>query len=387
MRNLFAAWAALLLLLSAPRAARAQAGWEDEGGKKVSVFAGLAAGYDTNPRRSESAEADSLLEFRAGLGFQTSGLSRNFALRYKYRENRYTSRPELDSEGHELDLALGAGAGKVKFSLKGDYKISSEPTDIEIVGLLDSHGYSLRPRFNFDLGKTGLVLGYSLRGVRYLDSEYDHLDHTSSALNLGAEFKFAPARAVTVNADFGGVDYVPGARSDYSSSHLAVGMRLESPRRSGLEFALGVNSLTDFAAAPSLARTEVTALVRSTFVLKQERANLELGLKRIAEPAATADYKRVTAAMVRYSHSGGGRLSLIAGARLEFAEFLGELDPGSPPNLSRTILDTGLGCEIGRRSGLHGRLYLLISYENRTGERPKDAYDRLRTVAGIGVVY
>jgi hypothetical protein len=62
-------------------------------------------------------------------------------------------------------------------------------------------------------------------------------------------------------------------------------------------------------------------------------------------------------------------------------------DAGSPDSLSLMLVDVGLQLEIGSPNKTHGRAFLTLEQEMRTGSSSSFEYDRIRLLLGVALVY
>ncbi len=135
-------------------------------------------------------------------------------------------------------------------------------------------------------------------------------------------------------------------------------------------------------------KDDVFALVRyrSALAAREGRSALELTYARGGEAAATADCKTVSRIQVRYSETPKPRLGWSIAVSSSKADYVNP-DLSTSGSLFWFSADAGLQIEIGPQKRTHGRFYVTLGYETRSGELPADDYSRLRALTGMALVY
>jgi len=362
--------------------------------KRISVFAGVSSGWDSNVPRSEDADGDTFMQTLAGLGLQFGNGRSKFELRYQARQETFSSLSTYDLSENVFLAGLDVGAEKLRLSLRGEFAELADPVDLETLTLplLERTRTAWAPELSLEMGKVELGVGYSSKSVAYDDPAFADLDFTESALS--AELRFGgrgkPSRFY-MHWDSGQMDYTEDTNSDFSFQRLYLGWRGERGASGegpalALELGAGASTVDDFSLAPSLSEQGLFALLRTTFLFGGGRSSLMLACTSGPEAAATADYKDVLRAMVRLSRMANRRWGWSVGARIENAEFANP-DPSSPESLSLLVAEAGLQIEIGSPQKTHGRFYVLFSSESRTGNTAAFDYDRTRFLAGFALVH
>ena len=352
-----------------------------EGDKLISIFQGVALGLDTNVRRaSTGAEEDIVTQILVGASFAAGGQRSRFDLQAQYRQDSYAELSDLDFDETQVMLAAFAGTDRFRIRFLGAYETLVDPTDVEVVELLERTRISCAPGVDFEFGAVGLGFGYSSKGLDYADPLYDKLDLEQEVWTGELRWILRQTRQVFVHYEVGDVDYLSALTHNFEWQRCYLGVRTESPRKSGFEIALGVDMIDKYGVT-----AEPYALVRGTAVLGGGRSIVDALASHGTEAAVDADFKRATRLMVRYTRKAGSRLGLTVSVSGENDDLHRTTRLSDPLRL--VSVDAGLNLEIGSPGKVHGRLYLTFGHESRTAPAAADEYDRLRLLAGVALVY
>ncbi len=353
--------------------------------KLVNVEFGVFYGTDTNVSRAPGGAEldDSFIRLLGGVAFATGNERRRFDLRIQATTDTYSELSQFDLEEVKVLLGLQSDMSTILMSLRAEYAMLADPTDIEFTDLLERTRMSLMPNLDIRLGKKlELSVGYSLKSSDY-EGLFDYLDYDQTALVTEVRLgKSEGGRQVFAHFDKGEFKYGPGVRDDddFKFDRVYGGLRTEASR-SAHELAVGMNNLD----AGTLPESEIYVTYRSTFQLGETRALL-LGVARGPEAAANADYKVSTRILASYRHEVNTRWGWSIKVGNEMADFVNQ-DPAYPPDLSRLTVTAGVAAGVGSPDRMRGRLYLNAGYEKRDG--PTGAYDyaRVRMTAGLSLLY
>lgn len=383
------AWSGLLAaaLVGLPGAARAGqpsgAGTGlTEGDKLVSVFAGVAMGMDTNVRRaSAGAEEEGFVtQLLVGASFAAGGQRSRLDLRAQYRHDSYAELSDLNFDETQVMLAAFAGTDRFRVRFLGAYEMLVDPTDVEVVELLKRTRISYAPWVDFEFGTMGFGFGYSAKSLDYVDPLYDKLDLEQEAWTGEVRWILRQTRQVFARYEVGDVDYLRVTTHNFEWQRFYLGMRMESPRKSGFEIAIGADAIEKYGVT-----AELYTLVRGTAVLGGGRSIVDVLVSHGTEAAVDADFKRATRLLVRYTRKAGSRLGWTVSVSGENDDLYRSTRLSDP--LRFVSVDAGLNLEIGSPGKVHGRFYLTVGHESRTAPVAADEYDRFRLLAGVALVY
>ena len=268
-------------------------------------------------------------------------------------------------------------------SLRAEYAILADPTDIELTDLAERTRMTILPNVDVRLGETmELALGYAIKSTDY-DGALSYLDYDEGALT--AEFRLGRregGRQLFVHFDSGEFEYGPGIRDDrdFEFDRFYGGLRTETSR-STHELAVGTSSVD----VTTLPGSELYATYRSTFRLNESRTLL-VGVARGPEAAAGAEHKVATRLLASYRQQVNTRWRWSVDLGHESAELMTP-DPGYPTDLSRLTIDAGAAMDVGSPDRMRGRAYATFGYETRSGPDASFDYGRLRVLLGLALVY
>lgn len=360
---------------------------EDE--KRLYLEFGAFLGTDSNVRRSPevSEQSDAALQLLGGARLAAGSERSRYDLGVQARSVRYF---ELDDFNHtELRALFGAqyDTGKLLGALRGAYISLADPTDIEITDPLERKRVVLAPKVDVKFTpKLELELSYTLRSLEYDDADYQFLDNEDTALGIELRWGRRDLQWLFVRFNDGKVDYAEDVRKDFDYGGVHAGWRAEMAR---FELELGVG--TSSVEGVGFSEDDTNYYVRSTLMLGENRS-IQLGVVRNLEAASNADYKAATRLLVRYSHRINDRWGWSFRASTESSDYTGQ-DPGYPASLDHMSLGGGIQRELGSPGRMHGRLYVTVAYEKRSGAPSSFDYDpssfdyeRMRIFAGVTFV-
>ena len=356
-----------------------------EESKRLDVFLGVAVGHDSNPSRATSAneEDDVAIEGMAGIVLRRGNTRLDYHLSAEARAERYGDLDRVDVEEDQLNGGVHWATRKVGLEFTGRVAHLADPVDVETLGfeLLERTEVFYRPQAGFRSGKAELGVGYRVNSVDYEGNLLKDLDHEDSAL----EFEFCwgepPKGQYFFHLDSGSVDYEMldpwRPRYDFDYRKIYVGWRSTTARESAIELGVGSYEVEsdDFQDDDGLYFT-----ARTTRMLKEGSSALEIGYTRGPEAAATADFKTASRFLLRYSKRVTMRSRWNLGFRSENSDFTNP-DLTTAASMRVHVVDFGYEHTLGSPEAWHGRLHATVGYESG------DDFDRLRILAGIGMVY
>jgi len=353
--------------------------------KLVEFEFGAFFGVDTNVSRAPDGaeQSDSFLRLLGGAAFTRGNERRRLDVRLQAHADKYSDLSEYDLTETRALLGLQIDTNSVLASLRAEYAMLADPTDIEFTDLLERKWTSMVPNVDIRLGEAlELAIGYSVRSTAY-EGAYDYLDYDESS--FAAEIRWGKregGRQVFVHFDKGECDYGPGIRDndDFEFNKIYAGIRTETSR-SMHELAVGTSNVD----VPTLPESEIYATYRSTFRLNESRTLL-LGVARGPEASAGAKQKVATRVLASYRQQINTRWRWSLNIGNESAELVTP-DPGFPADLSRLTIDAGAAMDVGSSDGLRGRAYATFGYETRSGSEASFDYGRLRVLVGLSLVY
>jgi len=362
----------------------------EEDGKRLYLEFGAFLGTDTNVRRSPEAteEDDTALALMGGARLAAGSESSRYDLGVQARSVRYS---ELEDFNHtDLRALFGAqyDTGKLLGALRGAYVSLADPTDIEITEPLERTRLVLAPKVDYRFTPMlELELSYALKSLEYDDADYSFLNNDNSALGIELRWGRRDLQWIFVRFDDGKVDYAEDVRrKDFDYGSVLAGWRAQMARF-GLELGVGNSSVEGV----GFEADEIYAYARSTLELGDSRS-IQLGVVRNLEPASNADYKTATRVLVRYAHTVNDRWRWSFNVTTQSSEYTSQ-DPGYPSSLDHLSLGGGIQRELGSPGGMHGRIYVTLAYEKRSGAPSSLDYDpnsfdyeRLRVFAGVAFV-
>ena len=376
----------LAFVLSVTSSARAGVPSRARGGlteddKPFSVFAGLAVGSDSNVRRaSTDEESDVVVQLLAGAAFTGGNERSKVDLRAQYRLDMYAALSELNFDETRVALSARTGTDRFRFSVVLAHDVLVDPTDAEVVDLLERTRTSYAPVVNFEFGAMGFGLGYSANILDYEDPLYDRLDFGEEIWSGEARWTLKQTRQFFARFEACDLDYASVHDRNFERLRACLGLRAESPRELGFEVGLGTDAIEKHGVAG-----ELYALLRGTAVFAGGRSVVDLVVSHGTEAAADADFKRATRLVARYTHKPNRRLAwsvTLSGQNDDLYHSTYLSDP-----LTLVILEAGVSLELGSPGKVHGRCYLTLGNESRTAEAAADEYNRFRLLVGVGLVY
>jgi len=346
---------------------------------------GAFYGDDSNVSRAPdgSEQSGAFTRTVAGLVFARGNERRKIDLQIHAKMDKYSELSEFDADETRALLGLQVDANTVLASLRAEYAMLTDPTDIALTDLMERTQMSVLPSFDLRLGgMLELSAGYSIKSSDY-EATFDYLDYDENS--IVAELRMGRregGRQVFVHFDKGKFEYGPGIRDDddFEFDRLYGGFRTEVSRSSH-ELAVGTSNVD----VTTLPGSEIYAAYRSTFKLN-ERSTFLLGVAHGPEAAVGAEYKTATRVIASYRRQVNSRWRWSLSVGNESAELVTP-EAGYPDDLTRLTADAGMAADIGSPGRLHGRLYLTVGYENRTSSDASFDYSRLRSTAGLSFVY
>jgi hypothetical protein len=353
--------------------------------KLVQFEFGAFLGVDTNVFRAPDAtkESDSFLRLLGGASFTKGNDRRKLDVRFQAHADKYFDLSQYDLQETIALLGVQVDTNSVLASLRAEYAMLADPTDIELTDLAERTRMTILPNVDIRFGETlELALGYAIKSTDY-DGALNHLDYDEGSLM--AEFRWGRregGRQLFVHFDTGEFEYGPGIRDgdDFEFDRFYAGLRTETSR-STHELAVGTSSVD----VMTLPGSELYATYRSTFRLNESRSLL-LGVAHGPEAAAGAEHKVATRILASYRQQINTRWRWSLNVGHESAELMTP-DPGFPTDLSRLTIDAGASMDVGSPDGLRGRAYGTFGYENRGGPDASFDYGRLRVLLGLSLVY
>jgi hypothetical protein len=379
-----------VLLLSAAAGAfeLPTVGGIDAVGGELSSFKlefGAFYGNDTNVSSAPdgSEQSDGFLRILGSMVFSRGSERRKFDLQIHAKADAYSELNQFDTTETRALLGLQTNMNSILMSLRAEYAMLADQTDIGLTDLMERTTTSVLPSFDLRLGKMmELSIGYSIKSADYEDA-FDYLDYDETSIK--AELRWGRkngGRQVFVHFDKGEFVYGPGIRDDddFEFNRLYLGFRTEVSR-STHEFSAGTSDITDLA---SLTSSEIYATYRATFKLN-ERRTLLLGVAHGPEAAANAEYKVATRILASFRQKVNTRWNWSLGLTNESADYVTP-DLGFADNLSRITVNAGASMTIGTPDRMRGRLYATVGYEMRDGPDASFVYSRMRTTIGLSLV-
>jgi len=371
-------------------------GWPstgDEQGKRLSLFVGASCGTDSNPRRAEDpaeVQEETLTEYLVGVAIVGGNDHRRYDLAYQGRLDDFLG-DAPDFQEHCMLLGLGTYSERFHIGVRGKLALLADPSDPDLVALgagdlVNRTLTAVAPDMSINFGRTEVSVGYSVASTDF-GGDFGWLDMSETATSGELRWWRGEGLQLFARGESGRVERKESIYPSFDYSRFYAGWRSETPRRSGLEFGLGVQTLSGFEGATAEDRHElVFATLRTTRVLSEGRASLDLACTRTSEPSASATYKDVLAAQVRYRRQSGRRFSWSIGMLVDQSQMT-EPYPSTPEDSLRLTGELQLALEIGSPSRTHGRLYATAAYESRSANDSQFDYERLRLLAGLALVH
>lgn len=188
-----------------------------------------------------------------------------------------------------------------------------------------------------------------------------------------------------MHADSGTVEHADNA-GGYDYQRMYLGLRTESPRKSGMMIGVGTQTLSGFVPVREDAEN-LYGILRSSWVLGDGRSGVDVAAVMSSEPSANSAYKDVLGLQLRYRQSSNRQFNWSIGVRSEAATMSD--DSTEADGYSRLIGDAQLNFELGSPGRAHGRFYISLSYESRdaTGATTSNyAYERTKMLFGLALL-
>lgn len=354
-------------------------------GKRADVLLGCSLGYDSNPGRAArgNEEGNIVLEALAGVSLVGGNTHLKYDLSAETRLERYSSLPELGYEESVLKGGVGWGTRKVRLGLTARLASLVDPVDVETFGFgsFRRTEVSCAPEASFTFGKAALGIGCRMSALDCEDSSLNGLDHDDTAGDIELRWGRPERGQGFFHFESGTVDYSVfdplRPRYDFDCRKLYGGWRSKRARKSSIELGAGMYELRSdgFSGGDGIHLT-----TKATWLLQNGSSAIEAAYTRSAEAAATADFKTVSRALLRYSKKVTMSWRWSVGLRSESSKFTNP-DPSTAASLSAGVLNVGFRRILGSPSGWHGRLYATLCYESG------DDFGRFRLLAGVAVAH